>query len=127
MCTDSADLNPSSSPLGWPKIAQELDAMERSFMQEGGMTSEEFLKFVAEGSGNVANDGMFSIQASSGGSGKLGSSAAVVPPFHTSHSSPSAGAPEGLRSVGSQCYTSRPPRCAEHRKVQASGRGSVHL
>ena len=44
------------------QIAQELDAMEQSFMQEGGVNSEDFLKFAAEGSGNVANDGMFSIQ-----------------------------------------------------------------
>ena len=36
--------------------------MERKVMLEGGATSDEFLKYAAEGSSNVANDGMFSIQ-----------------------------------------------------------------
>ena len=31
-------------------------------MAEGGLEGSDYLKFVAEGSGNVANDGMFSIQ-----------------------------------------------------------------
>jgi hypothetical protein len=44
------------------QIGLELDEMERKFMQEGGMMSEEYQKFAAEGSGNVAADGMFSIQ-----------------------------------------------------------------
>jgi hypothetical protein len=47
---------------GMLQIAHELDALERQFMQEGGMDSEEYQRFVAEASGNVANDGMFSIQ-----------------------------------------------------------------
>lgn len=34
-------------------------------MAEGGLEGPDYLKFVAEGSGNVANDGMFSIQVSS--------------------------------------------------------------
>ena len=49
-----------------PQIAQDLDAMERAFMQEGGVTSDEYLRFAAEESGNVAADGMFSIQVQSG-------------------------------------------------------------
>ena len=40
--------------------------MERAFMQEGGVTSDEYLRFAAEESGNVAADGMFSIQVQSG-------------------------------------------------------------
>lgn len=44
------------------KIAQELDAMERQFMQEGGLANEDYLKFINEESGNVDNSGMFSIQ-----------------------------------------------------------------
>ena len=48
-----------------PQIAQDLDAMERAFMQEGGVASDEYLRFAAEESGNVAADGMFSIQVRS--------------------------------------------------------------
>lgn len=33
-------------------------------MMEGGTESEDYLKYVAEGSGNVAADGMFSSQVS---------------------------------------------------------------
>ena len=44
------------------QIAQELDALEHQFMAEGGMEGSDYLRFVAEDSGNVANDGMFSIQ-----------------------------------------------------------------
>lgn len=44
------------------QIAHDLDALEKEVMQEGGMTSDDYLKFAAEESGNVANDGMFSIQ-----------------------------------------------------------------
>ena len=31
-------------------------------MREGGMSNDEYKKFMSEGSGNVAADGMFSIQ-----------------------------------------------------------------
>ena len=44
------------------QIAQGLDALEQQFMAESGLQSEDYLKFVAEDSGNVAADGMFSIQ-----------------------------------------------------------------
>jgi Ataxin-3 len=44
------------------EIAQQLDAQERALMAEAGMESAEFLKFVAEGSANVDNSGMFSVQ-----------------------------------------------------------------
>ena len=47
------------------QIAQELDAAENSFMMEGGAESEDYLKYIAEGSGNVAADGMFSSQVGS--------------------------------------------------------------
>ena len=43
-------------------IAQDLYLLEHQFMAEGGLEGPDYLKFVAEGSGNVANDGMFSIQ-----------------------------------------------------------------
>lgn len=51
-----------------PQIAHELDALEHTFMQEGGVESADYLRFVAEGSSNVANDGMFSIQVGWGAS-----------------------------------------------------------
>ena len=47
------------------QIAQELDELEKkAFMQEGGGLSEEYKAWAADGSGNVAADGMFSIQVS---------------------------------------------------------------
>ena len=36
--------------------------MERAFMTEGGVDSADFLKFMGEDSGNVAESGLFSIQ-----------------------------------------------------------------
>ena len=44
------------------QIAQELDQMERAFMTEGGVDSADFLNFMGEDSGNVAESGLFSIQ-----------------------------------------------------------------
>ena len=39
--------------------------MERAFMTEGGVDSADFLKFMGEDSGNVAESGLFSIQVAS--------------------------------------------------------------
>ena len=47
--------------LGY-QIAQVLDDIERKFMQESGVESEDYVKYLAEGSGNVSTDGFFSIQ-----------------------------------------------------------------
>mmetsp|Transcript_8297 Transcript_8297/g.14968 ORF Transcript_8297/g.14968 Transcript_8297/m.14968 type:complete len:379 (-) Transcript_8297:121-1257(-) len=44
------------------QIASDLDAMEKRFMAEGGLDSNDYMKFVAEESGNAALDGNFSIQ-----------------------------------------------------------------
>jgi len=44
------------------QIAHELDAMEQSFMAESGMDTKAYSDWQKEESGNVANDGMFSIQ-----------------------------------------------------------------
>jgi hypothetical protein len=44
------------------KIAQDLDALERQLMASQGMDTEAFRRFAAEESGNVAGNGMFSIQ-----------------------------------------------------------------
>ena len=46
------------------QIAMGLDQLEREMMAEGGLDSEDYLRFVAQDSGNVAVDGMFSIQVS---------------------------------------------------------------
>ncbi|KAF2072020.1 hypothetical protein CYY_006654 [Polysphondylium violaceum] len=43
-------------------VAQELDKQEREMMSENGFETKDFLKFVAEDSGNVADDGNYSIQ-----------------------------------------------------------------
>ena len=43
-------------------LAQGLDMREREVMAEAGMETADYLKFVAEDSSNVANDGNFSIQ-----------------------------------------------------------------
>lgn len=43
-------------------LAQGLDNREREVMAEAGMETTEYLKFLAEDSANVANDGNFSIQ-----------------------------------------------------------------
>ena len=40
--------------------------MERQFMAEGGIDSDEFLKFASEESRNVSADGNFSIQVHPG-------------------------------------------------------------
>ncbi|MEW5318592.1 MAG: hypothetical protein WDW38_009805 [Sanguina aurantia] len=53
---------PYFSEVDLGQIAQELDALEKQFMQEGGVASEDYLKFMSEESGNVDASGMFSIQ-----------------------------------------------------------------
>ena len=45
------------------QIAADLDASEQALLSEGGVDSEDYLRYIAEGSGNVADDGMFSVQA----------------------------------------------------------------
>jgi len=61
-CINALLQGPIFNEVDLAQIAHELDAMERAFMAEGGMTSDEYLRFTAEESGNVAADGMFSIQ-----------------------------------------------------------------
>ena len=39
--------------------------MERAVMTEGGVDGADFLKFMGEDSGNVAESGLFSIQVAS--------------------------------------------------------------
>ena len=44
------------------QIAAELDALELQMMQESGVDSRDFLKFMSEESGNRADDGDYSEQ-----------------------------------------------------------------
>jgi ataxin-3 len=44
------------------QIAQELDRREREVLAEGGMSSKDYLAFVAGDSQNVSDEGNFSIQ-----------------------------------------------------------------
>ncbi|EGG21092.1 hypothetical protein DFA_00967 [Cavenderia fasciculata] len=43
-------------------LAHQLDEEERDVMMQAGVDSAEFIKFAAEGSSNVADDGFYSIQ-----------------------------------------------------------------
>lgn len=57
-------LEPCAKSAPVAQIAADLDASEHALLAEGGPDSEELLRYLAEGSGNVADNGMFSVQAS---------------------------------------------------------------
>lgn len=61
-CINALLQGPYFSEIDLAQIAQELDALERQMMQENGVHTEDYLKYMAEASGNVADNGMFSIQ-----------------------------------------------------------------
>jgi Ataxin-3 len=61
-CINTLLQGPFMTEWDLAKIAQELDAMERNLMASQGVDTKDFLKYAAEESGNVAGDGMFSIQ-----------------------------------------------------------------
>mmetsp|Transcript_7872 Transcript_7872/g.23710 ORF Transcript_7872/g.23710 Transcript_7872/m.23710 type:complete len:429 (-) Transcript_7872:479-1765(-) len=61
-CINTLLQGPIFSEVDLAHLAHELDALEKAVMQEGGLTGEDYAKFVSEESGNVAADGMFSIQ-----------------------------------------------------------------
>ncbi|DBB15256.1 hypothetical protein WJX82_009066 [Trebouxia sp. C0006] len=61
-CLNTLLQGPTFSEMDLGQIALELDQQERAFMAEGGMESEDYLKYIAEDSGNVAADGNFSVQ-----------------------------------------------------------------
>ena len=60
-CTKSGLLFLNTPPA--LQIAADLDAREQALLSEGGIDSEDYLRYIAEGSSNVADDGMFSVQA----------------------------------------------------------------
>ncbi|GAM19694.1 hypothetical protein SAMD00019534_028690 [Acytostelium subglobosum LB1] len=43
-------------------VAHQLDQEEMDVMSQAGMDTSDFIKFAAEGSGNVADDGFYSVQ-----------------------------------------------------------------
>lgn len=57
-CLNALLQGPTFSEMDLGQIALELDQQERAFMAEGGMESEDYLKYIAEDSGNVAADGV---------------------------------------------------------------------
>jgi Ataxin-3 len=61
-CINTLLQGPYMTEWDLAKIAQELDALERNLMASQGVDTQDFIKFAAEESGNVARDGMFSIQ-----------------------------------------------------------------
>lgn len=61
-CVNSLLQGPLFNEWDLAKMAQELDEKERTLMASHGMNTPEFIKYAAEESGNVARDGMFSIQ-----------------------------------------------------------------
>ncbi len=63
-CLNTLLQGPLFGAIELGQIAQDLDALERTFMSENGIESEDYKKFIAEDSGNVSSDGFFSIQAS---------------------------------------------------------------
>lgn len=62
-CLNALLQGPFFGAIELGQIAQELDAMERKFMSESGIESEDYMRFIEEDSGNVSSDGFFSIQA----------------------------------------------------------------
>lgn len=61
-CINTLLQGPYLSPDMLSEVALRLDAQEQVAMAEIGTETPEFIKFMAEESGNVAEDGNFSIQ-----------------------------------------------------------------
>lgn len=60
-CLNSVLQGPHFTEAELSAIGLELDQKERQLMAEGGTHSEDYQAFLAEGSGNVAEDGYFNI------------------------------------------------------------------
>lgn len=61
-CLNSLLQAPLFSEIDLATIARQLDAKERQLMAEAGTDTNDFLKYMAEDSGNVADDGNYSVQ-----------------------------------------------------------------
>lgn len=60
-CINALLQGPYFNEVTMGQVAQDLDQKEKQIMAEAGYQSQEFLKYMQEGSSNVANDGNFSI------------------------------------------------------------------
>lgn len=65
-CLNTLLQGPCLSEWDLARAAHALDDAERALMASAGVETSDFVRFAAEGSGNVARDGMFSIQARAG-------------------------------------------------------------
>eukprot|EP00271_Cylindrocystis_brebissonii_P002636 TRINITY_DN13402_c0_g1_i1.p1 TRINITY_DN13402_c0_g1~~TRINITY_DN13402_c0_g1_i1.p1 ORF type:complete len:389 (-),score=57.76 TRINITY_DN13402_c0_g1_i1:700-1866(-) len=61
-CLNSLLQGPCFTEFDLASLAQNLDSKEREMMMVGGVDSADYLRYMAEDSGNVAEDGNFSIQ-----------------------------------------------------------------
>eukprot|EP00897_Mesotaenium_endlicherianum_P000291 jgi/Mesen1/10262/ME000778S09601 len=61
-CLNTLLQGPYFTEVDLASLASGLDAREREMMEESGVDSADYLRFVAEDSANVAADGNFSIQ-----------------------------------------------------------------
>jgi len=61
-CLNSLLQGPFFTEVDLAEVAQRLDQKEKELMMEAGMENKEFLKFMAEESGNVAEEGNYSLQ-----------------------------------------------------------------
>ena len=61
-CLNNLVQGPYYGPGDLGQIAREFDEKEKNMMLESGFDSRDFLKYMAEDSGNVADDGNFSVQ-----------------------------------------------------------------
>lgn len=72
-CLNTLLQGPTFTEMDLSQHALTLDQQERAFMAEGGMESEDYLRYIAEDSGNVAADGagksLGSVQLELGASG----------------------------------------------------------
>uniref|UniRef100_A0A0G4F1P0 ubiquitinyl hydrolase 1 n=1 Tax=Chromera velia CCMP2878 TaxID=1169474 RepID=A0A0G4F1P0_9ALVE len=59
-CMNSLLQGPEFSEVDFGQIASDLDKKERELMAAGGISSDDYKNFMAEGSGNAALDGYFS-------------------------------------------------------------------
>jgi len=61
-CLNALLQRPAFSEVDLATIAKELDESERQIMASGGPNSSDYLKYLGEASGNVGDDGNFSLQ-----------------------------------------------------------------
>ena len=64
-CLNTLLQNPKFSEVSLMKIASHLDESERKVMAEMGHETKDFLQYMSEESGNIGDDGNFSVQGSS--------------------------------------------------------------